>query len=119
MVMDWMGFGWAGGTQVPTVSARHLHTFLEVGKNFAAWIQDRIGSFGFVEGQDFVVVGNEFFPNLEKTSGGRPTKEYYLSIDMAKELSMVERNEKGKQARRYFIECEKRMALRADASDAC
>jgi len=103
-----------GSTQVPTVSARQLHSFLGVGKVFGAWIQDRIGSFGFVEGQDFVVVGNEFFPNLEKTSGGRPIKEYYLSIDMAKEISMVERNEKGKQARRYFIECEKRMMENAN-----
>jgi phage anti-repressor protein/phage antirepressor YoqD-like protein len=104
-----------GDAQVPTVSARQLHSFLGVGKVFGAWIQDRIGSFGFVEGQDFVIIGNEFFPNSEKTSGGRPTKEYYLSIDMAKELSMVERNEKGKQARRYFIECERRMMDSAPA----
>jgi len=94
---------------VPTVSARQLHSFLEVGKHFASWVQDRIASFGFVEGQDFVIFDNEFFPDSGKTSGGRPSKEYHLSIDMAKELSMVERNEKGKQARRYFIECEKRM----------
>ena len=98
-----------GSTQVPTVSARHLHTFLEVGKHFRTWIQDRIAAFGFVEGQDYVIFENEFRPDLGETSGGRPAKEYYLSIDMAKELSMVERNEKGKQARRYFIECEKRM----------
>ena len=98
-----------GSTQVPTVSARQLHSFLEVGKVFGAWIQDRIGSFGFVEGQDFVIVEGLISPNLARTSGGRPAKEYYLSIDMAKELSMVERNEKGKQARRYFIECEKRV----------
>ena len=94
---------------MPTVSARQLHSFLGVGKVFGAWIQDRIASFGFVEGQDFVIIGNEFFPDSGKTSGGRPAKEYYLSIDMAKELSMVERNEKGKQARRYFINCERRM----------
>jgi phage anti-repressor protein len=83
---------------------------LEVGKNFGNWIQDRIGSFGFVEGQDFVVAGSLSLPNLVSAKS-RPqiTKEYFLSIDMAKELSMVERNEKGKQARRYFIECEKRM----------
>ena len=90
-------------------SARQLHSFLEVGKVFGAWLQDRIGSFGFVDGQDFVIAGNEFFPNLEKTPVGRPTKEYFLTIDMAKELSMLERNDKGKQARRYFIECERRM----------
>jgi hypothetical protein len=90
-------------------SARQLHSFLEVDKVLAAWVQDCIGSFSFVEGQDFVITENEFFPNSEKTSGGRPAKEYFLTIDMAKELSMMERNDKGKQARRYFIDCERRM----------
>lgn len=84
-----------------TVNARELHQFLEVGKDFSNWIKDRIESFGFVENQDFVVFAN----SGEK---GRPAKEYALTLDMAKELSMVERNEKGKQARQYFIECEKR-----------
>jgi len=99
-----------GDARVPTVNARQLHSFLEVGKVFGAWIQDRINSFGFVDGQDFVMVEGLSFPNLE-SSKSRPqaTKEYFLTIDMAKELSMVERNEKGKQARRYFIECERRM----------
>lgn len=84
-----------------TVNARELHSFLEVGKDFSNWIKDRINSFGFVENQDFVVFAN----SGEK---GRPSIEYGLSLDMAKELSMVERNEKGKQARQYFIECERR-----------
>lgn len=87
-----------------TVNARELHTFLEVGKDFSTWIKDRVESFGFVENQDFV-----FFPEIgEKSGKGRPAKEYALTLDMAKELSMVERNEKGKQARQYFIECERR-----------
>ena len=105
-----------GSTQVPTVSARHLHSFLEVGKVFRAWVQERIEAFGFVEGQDFVVVEGLSRPDLD-ASKSRPqtTKEYYLTIDMAKELSMVERNEKGKQARRYFIEYEKRMVEGASA----
>jgi phage anti-repressor protein/phage antirepressor YoqD-like protein len=99
-----------GSAQVPTVSARQLHSFLDVGKHFRTWVQERIESFGFVEGQDFVVVEGLSRPELG-ASKSRPqaTKEYFLTIDMAKELSMVERNEKGKQARRYFIECEKRM----------
>ena len=95
---------------MPTVSARQLHSFLEVGKIFTTWIQGRIVSFGFVEGQDFVMIEGLSLPNLGGAkSRARTTKEYFLTIDMAKELSMVERNEKGKQARRYFIECEKRM----------
>ncbi len=88
---------------VQTVNARELHAFLEVGKMFANWINDRINQYGFVENQDYIVIAN----SGKNPNGGRPSKEYYISIDMAKELSMVERNEKGKQARRYFIECEK------------
>lgn len=84
-----------------TVNARELHTFLGSKRQFADWIKERIESFDFLENQDFVT----FSQNSEK---GRPSKEYALSLEMAKELSMVERNEKGKQARLYFIECEKR-----------
>ncbi len=86
--------------EVKTVNARELHNFLEVKSRFNDWINNRIRDFGFVENQDFVTVTK----NL--VSGGIQ-KEIYLSIDMAKELSMVERNEKGKQARQYFIEMEK------------
>ncbi|HGJ5884505.1 antA/AntB antirepressor family protein [Arsenophonus sp.] len=86
-----------------TVNARDLHAFLESKQKFADWIKDRIQQYGFIESQDFIVI-------LGKTpNGGRPAKEYHISLDMAKELSMVERNEKGKQARQYFIECERRI----------
>ena len=57
-----------GSTQVPTVSARHLHTFLEVGKDFSNWVKDRIDAFGFVEGQDFVIVEGLISPNLAKSN---------------------------------------------------
>lgn len=84
------------------VSARMLHAFLESKQEFANWIKNRIDKYGFIENQDF-----EVFDNFVKNpNGGRPQKEYGLSIGMAKELSMVEGNEKGKQARRYFIKCE-------------
>jgi len=82
------------------VDARELHVFLEVKSKFATWISNRINKFGFVENQDFI----PFSKNLE--NGGR-SKEYAITINMAKELAMVENNEKGKQARRYFIEAEK------------
>lgn len=86
------------------VSARELHAFLESKQEFANWIKNRIEKYGFIENQDF-----EVFDNFIKNSnGGRPLIEYALSIDCAKEISMVEGNEKGKQARRYFIECEKK-----------
>ena len=84
-----------------TVNARDLHEFLGVSTRFNDWIKNRIDQFGFIENQDFVTLTE----NL--VNGGKQT-EYHLSLDMAKELSMVERNEKGKQARLYFIECERR-----------
>lgn len=97
------------GQQINTVNARELHAFLGVGKKFTDWAKDRIEQFGFVEGQDFVVVEDLSAPT-SGSSKARAQKitEYHLTLDMAKELSMVERNEKGKQARQYFIECERR-----------
>ena len=85
----------------PAVNARDLHAFLEIGKDFSTWIKSRIEDFGFVENQDFAI-----FPETRENPG-RPRIEYALSLDMAKELSMLERNGKGRQARQYFIECER------------
>lgn len=93
-----------GSDMVETVNARDLHAFLEVGRDFSSWLRDRIVQYEFAENVDFVV----FTKTGGNLSGGRPAKEYALSLDMAKELSMVERNDKGKQARAYFIECERR-----------
>ena len=90
------------GNAVETVNARELHAFLEVQTRFNDWIKNRIEQYDFVENQDFTTVTK----NLE--NGGRSI-EYHTTLDMAKELSMVERTEKGKQARKYFIECEKRL----------
>ncbi|WGM07801.1 antA/AntB antirepressor family protein [Arsenophonus nasoniae] len=94
---------------IQTVNARDLHAFLEIGKDFTTWIKDRINQYGFVENQDYIIVENLSSPKSGSAkSRQRPMKDYCISIDMAKELSMVERNEKGKQARQYFIECERR-----------
>lgn len=94
------------------VNARDLHAFLKVGKRFASWITERINEYGFVDNQDFM----SFSQNGEKPQGGRPTREYHLTLDMAKELAMVERNEKGRIIRRYFIECEKQLRVMAQAA---
>lgn len=83
------------------VSGRELHRFLEVDSNFTTWFS-RMAEYGFVEGEDFI-------PFLEESTGGRPSQDYIISIDMAKEICMIQRTEKGKQARQYFIECEKRL----------
>ena len=94
---------------IPTVSARELHRFMEVGRDFANWIRGRIEEFEYEPGRDFIVItgspdlaNGEFNPN--------PPKEYYLTLDMAKELAMVERSPMGRLARKYFIRCE-RMVL--------
>lgn len=87
------------------VSARDLHTFLESKQQFADWIKNRITKYDLVENVDYVVFHNSM-KNLE---GGRPQIEYALTIDAAKELSMVEGNERGKQARKYFIACEQKL----------
>lgn len=88
--------------QYQLVDARVLHGFLEVDARFNDWIARRIAEYGFQEGEDF-------YSCLSKSTGGRRGREYRITLDMGKELAMVERNEKGKQARRYFIECEKRL----------
>ena len=93
------------GNGVQCVNARDLHVFLEIGKEFVNWIKDRIEQCGYEGGKDFII-----FANSGKKSGrGRPQMEYQISLDMAKELCMIERNEKGRQARQYFIECERRL----------
>jgi len=83
-----------------TVSGRDLHEFLEVETPYTMWFK-RMAEYGFSEGADFITI-------LLESTGGRPSDNHQLSIDMAKELAMLQRSEKGKQARRYFIELEKR-----------
>ncbi|MGP2977712.1 antA/AntB antirepressor family protein [Serratia nevei] len=87
--------------------ARELHRHLEVGKHFASWIKERIAEYGFVENQDYILI-SQIRETKTGRGGDRRSKDYHLTLDTAKELAMVERNEKGRQVRRYFIECEKR-----------
>ena len=98
-----------GDKEINSVDARELHEFLDSKQDFSTWIKNRIKKYGFVEDFDFILLHN-FMEAQPRTSQPLSTnrKDYHLSLDMAKELSMVERNEKGKQARQYFIECEKK-----------
>lgn len=82
----------------PTVLARDLHEFLEVGTAFKDWFP-RMCEYGFTEGQDFCSF-------LSESTGGRRAQDAQLTIDMAKEICMIQRNERGKQARQYFIAVE-------------
>ena len=91
-----------GGQTIETVNARELHSFLEVQTRYNDWIIRRISEYSFVEESDFLTLTQ----NL--VSGGTQ-KTHHVSINMAKELAMVERNDKGRQARQYFIECERRL----------
>lgn len=91
------------GSEVNAVDARELHEFLESRQQFGDWIKKRIKQYGFAKGIDFT----RFHKTMKANNTNINTKEYYLTIDMAKELAMVERNDKGKQARQYFIECER------------
>ena len=98
-------FADVGGEQIQTCNARELHSFLDVGKDFSTWIKDRIKKYDFIEGVDFAKIDSPVSGN--QRGGDRRSIEYYISLSMAKELSMVERNAKGKEARLYFIECER------------
>ncbi|EIQ5756612.1 antA/AntB antirepressor family protein [Escherichia coli] len=88
------------------VNARDLHSFLGVGRMFAHWVKERIAEYGFVESQDYILICQN--GQTKGRGGNRRSKDYHLTLDTAKELAMVERNEKGRQIRRYFIECEKK-----------
>lgn len=83
----------------PTVLARDLHEFLEVKTAYKDWFP-RMCEYGFTEGEDFCSF-------LSESTGGRPATEAQLTIDMAKEICMLQRNEKGKQARQYFLQLER------------
>ena len=85
--------------ETPTVSGRDLHEFLEVETRYNDWFP-RMCEYGFSEGADFYSI-------LSESTGGRPATDHALSFDMAKELCMLARSDKGKQARRYFIQLEK------------
>lgn len=94
------------GSEQNCVNARELHAFLGSRQEFAHWIKNRIADYGFIENQDFISLDNF----IKRETGATRRIEYFISLDMAKELAMVERTPKGKQARQYFIECEKQLS---------
>jgi len=93
-----------GNEPVSAVNARDLWIFLESRQEFSNWIQNRIQKYGFREGKDFTIDKIINGDNRGRFS----STDYIISLDMAKELSMVENNARGRQARQYFIEVEKR-----------
>lgn len=89
------------GEDQPTVSARELHEQLHIGTKFTTWF-DRMKEYGFTE-------GNEFFPKMGETSenGGRPSVDYDITVDMAKQICMIQRTPEGKAVRQYLLDLEK------------
>ncbi|MGJ9384291.1 antA/AntB antirepressor family protein [Salipaludibacillus sp. CF4.18] len=81
------------------VSGRELHEFLEVNSNYTTWFE-RMTDYGFEEEIDFI-------PNLKESTGGRRSLDHHIKLDAAKEIAMIQRSDKGKQARQYFIQVEK------------
>lgn len=84
------------------VSGRDLHEFLNIETPYAKWFS-RMVEYGFNENIDYSVLDKI----VQNPSGGRPQTDHAMTLDMAKEISMIQRNDKGKQARQYFIEVEK------------
>lgn len=117
--------GQISGRESNIVSAKALHKALGVGNDFSTWLKLRIDEYGFVLGTDYAIFDSSNYRNqsadidqqesgwVSKRGGDRRSKDYGLSLGMAKELAMVERNEQGRAVRRYFIQCEEALQLSA------
>ena len=99
-----------------TVSAKDLHNYLKVGNDFSTWIKGRIKEYGLIKNDDFLIFDSSEFRNQStnneqqikwttKRGGDRKSIDYILTIGTAKELAMIENNEKGRAIRKYFILC--------------
>lgn len=96
-----------GKELVSTVNARNLHNYLGSKQDFSTWIKKRIADYGFSENIDYIVLHKKIEVNNQCFTRNGDKIEYHINFDMAKELGMLERNEKGREIRRYFIEQEK------------
>ncbi len=94
-----------GTEEVNSIDARELYNFLELRENFNEWIKRYLSN----DSEYKFVINSDFCRSSCVASNGRKMETYILSIDMAKELCMLSKTEKGKQARQYFIECERRL----------
>ncbi|WP_408011880.1 antA/AntB antirepressor family protein [Rosenbergiella nectarea] len=119
--------GQIGGLDSNIVSAKALHKTLGVGRDFTNWIKGRIDEYEFTHGVDYVLFDSPVLANqstninhdnagwVTKRGGDRRSKDYGLTINMAKELAMVERTEQGRAVRKYFIQCEEALSRTAPA----
>ena len=86
-------------TDRPTVMGRELHEALKIESNYTTWFK-RMCEYGFVEGIDF-------WTKMSESTGGRPASDSDMSIDMAKQICMIQRSDIGRKVRQYFIDLEK------------
>lgn len=89
------------GTELNSLNARELHQAIQSKRQFGNWIQNRLLKYGFIENQDYIKITTKV--------GNATAYDYFITLDVAKELCMVENNEKGREARRYFIDLEKQL----------
>lgn len=104
------------GATAQTVNARDLWEFVGSKQDFSTWIKSRIEKYGFIDGEDYLL--HRFMEQVPHQGGMRNAIviDYLLTITTAKELAMVENNDKGRQVRRYFIECETQAKIKAAAN---
>lgn len=95
-----------GGEQIQTCSARELHKFLGISKDFSTWVKAQIERAAFAEDVDYVKISGKSLSPKRVNSGKTPT-EYFFTISASKEISMMSNTPRGKEARLYFIECER------------
>lgn len=103
------------GSTTETVHARKSHEFLGVGRDYSNWIKARIKQYSFVENEDFILIRQN--GRIKQQGGDQRSINHHITLDMVKELAMVERNEKGHEARRYFIGCEKQLKEQAKTAE--
>lgn len=92
-----------GGISIQTVNARALHASLGVRRDFNQWMRDQIDRVRLQEERDYLS-----YEDVGNPRGGRPRREYALSLDAAKHIAMMSQTDRGFQVRDYFIECETR-----------
>ena len=98
--------------RVQTVNARELHEWLQVKRDFSTWIAKRIEQYGFQENSEFIKFSA---PPIGGAGNRGASIEYHVSLDMAKELAMVERTKRGKEVRQYFIQAEKEFRKQSES----
>ena len=95
-----------GAEEVNSVNAKELHAVLGIKKDFSSWMKNQINTLGLEENVDYIVFTQK---GENPKLGGRPQKEYIITTDTAKHISMASRTPKGKEVRSYFIRVEKEM----------